>query len=99
MKAEYSDLLIKKGEIYKEHIGNTRAQIEANSLKDCTFKPVLNNARNKRSGSKSKIRELIKANRNNSSQRRMRDQQIEEVNREISAFSELRNNEEITSIE
>jgi hypothetical protein len=29
----------------------------------------------------------------------MRDQQIEEVNREISAFSELRNNEEITSIE
>ena len=67
MKAEYSDLLIKKGEIYKEHIGATRSQIEAKSLKECTFKPVLNDARNKRSGSKSKIKEILKANRANSS--------------------------------
>jgi len=41
--------------------------LEANSLKECTFKPVLNDARNKRSGSKSKIKEIIKANRGNSS--------------------------------
>ena len=67
MKADYSDLLIKKGEIYKEHIGVTRSKLEANNLKDCTFKPVLNDARNKRSGSKSKIREIIKGNRGNSS--------------------------------
>lgn len=67
MRADYSDLLIKKGEIYKEQIGTTRAQLEANSMKDCTFKPVLNDARNRRSGSKSKIREIIKANRGNSS--------------------------------
>ena len=67
MKADYSDLLIKKGEIYKEHIGATRTLMDAKSLKECTFKPVLNDARNKRSGSKSKIREIIKANRGNSS--------------------------------
>lgn len=67
MRADYSDLLIKKGEIYKEHIGTTRAKREANSMKDCTFKPALNDARNRRSGSKSKIREIIKANRGNSS--------------------------------
>jgi hypothetical protein len=61
-------LLIKKGEIYKEHIGQTRKMLEKNVLKDCTFRPVLNDERNRRSGSRSKVRDLIQATR--SSQRK-----------------------------
>lgn len=59
MRAEYEDLLIKKGEIYKEHIGVARVLKEEDAMKGCTFKPVLNDERNRRKGSRSKIRDMI----------------------------------------
>jgi hypothetical protein len=39
VRAEYEDLLIKKGEIYKEHIGHARQLKEQEVLRECTFRP------------------------------------------------------------
>lgn len=36
------ELLIKKGELYKDHVVQARVQKEADSIRNCTFKPKLN---------------------------------------------------------
>lgn len=51
---QYWDLLIKKGEIYREHKGEARRLKEENLVKACTFTPKLNSKRNKRSHSRVK---------------------------------------------
>ena len=49
--------MIKKGELYKEHIEQARIVKEQSMMEGCTFKPELNFDRNKIS--QSKVKELI----------------------------------------
>lgn len=51
---QYWDLMIKKGEIYREHKGEARRLKEESIAKDCTFTPKLNRKRNQRSRSRVK---------------------------------------------
>lgn len=59
VQADYRDLMIKKGEIYKEHLGIARSHLEQEAMAECTFRPALNDERNKRKNSKSKIKQLM----------------------------------------